>query len=381
MLTSKKTYNVLFNLLCSLFYVVSCISFAEESHHSTNKLNNIKQAITSQKQKISTVSKKTKALEKQLKQGDIAISNVAKALNITQTSLTNTTKKLAILAKQKKQLTQQQQQQEKLLAKQLQSAYTSGNHDYLKLLLNQEDPSNIQRTITYYQYLNNARVHEIENFKTTINTLLDVVTEEQEKSTQLKQLKTQQVVQQSNLKQAKLARTKTIKQLNSQLSSSKQQLSKLVDAEENLLIEIQRLAKLAKASISLNGLSKVKAKLSWPVKGRLQHTFGSKKQGYLKWKGVLISAPSGREVNSIYHGKVLFSDWLKGYGLVTVVDHGNGYMSLYGHNQALLKAVGDTVKAGEAIALVGQSGGLNSPALYFEVRHKGQALNPKQWCK
>ncbi len=169
----------------------------------------------------------------------------------------------------------------------------------------------------------------------------------------------------NNLKQSKNERAKTIQKLNQELSSSKQQLAKLVEAEENLLIEIQRLARLAKKSVELNGLGKLKGKLAWPVNGKIRRSFGSRKQGYLKWKGVLLTAPVGRQVNSIYNGKVLFSDWLKGYGLVTVIDHGNGYMSLYGFNQALLKSVGDTVEAGEPIALVGQSGGQDQAALYF----------------
>ena len=137
----------------------------------------------------------------------------------------------------------------------------------------------------------------------------------------------------------------------------------------------------AKQAENLVGLSKLKRKLSWPVKGRINHSFGSSKQGYLKWKGVFLSAPIGREVKTIHNGTVLFSDWLKGYGLVTVVDHGDGYMSLYGHNQALLKSVGDRVEAGEPIALVGQSGGQANSGLYFEIRHTGIAVNPKLWCK
>lgn len=369
-------------LLCSFFCIVSLATFSSaQANNSDQQLDEIKQKINSEKTKISQVSQQAKDLEKQLKKDDIAIANVAKALNQTSAELKQTQNRITELTKQKKQLTQQKQQQETLLAKQIQAAYTSGNHDYLKLLLNQEDPSKVQRAITYYQYLNKARIAEIETFKATITDLLAVVTELEEKSAILNNLKTQQIVQQNNLKQSKNERAKTIQKLNNELSSSQQQLAKLVEAEENLLIEIQRLARLAKKSVELNGLGKLKGKLTWPVKGKIRRSFGSRKQGYLKWKGILLTAPVGRQVNSIYNGKVLFSDWLKGYGLVTVIDHGNGYMSLYGFNQALLKSVGDTVEAGEPIALVGQSGGQDQPALYFEIRHQGQAVNPKIWCK
>lgn len=377
---SWKHYSI--RLLCSFCCIVSLATFAfEQKANSDQQLDEIKQKINSEKNKISQVSQQAKDLEKQLKKDDIAIAKVAKALNQTSADLKKTQTRITELSKQKKQLSEQKQQQETLLAKQLQAAYTSGNHDYLKLLLNQEDPSKVQRAITYYQYLNKARIAEIETFKATITELLTVVTELEEKSATLNNLKTQQIVQQNNLKQSKNERAKTIQKLNQELSNSKQQLAKLVEAEENLLIEIQRLARLAKKSVELNGLGKLKGKLAWPVNGKIRRSFGSRKQGYLKWKGVLLTAPVGRQVNSIYNGKVLFSDWLKGYGLVTVIDHGNGYMSLYGFNQALLKSVGDTVEAGEPIALVGQSGGQDQAALYFEIRHQGQAVNPKIWCK
>lgn len=383
MLLLSKLYSTYIRILCSLGCIVCFISFSAENTQS-DQLNTLKQQISTHQQTVKQVNKQTKKIEKQLKSDDLAISVIAKALNSTESNLRITRQKLSELNKQKQQLSHQQKQQEKLLAKQLQSAYTSGNHDYIKLLLNQDKPSDIQRNVTYYQYINNARINEIQTFKHTIQKLTHVVTEQQEKSEKLTQLKSQQTIQQNNLQQAKLERTKTIKKLNNQLSTTKKRLAKLIDEEENLVAEIQRLAeqaKRAKATVKLNGLSHVKAKLSWPVKGKIQHTFGSKKQGYLTWKGVVISASLGKEVHSIYDGKVLFSDWLKGYGLVTVIDHGDGYMSLYGHNQALLKSVGDTVKKGEAIALVGQSGGQNSSSLYFEVRYNGQAVNAKTWCK
>jgi septal ring factor EnvC (AmiA/AmiB activator) len=169
--------------------------------------------------------------------------------------------------------------------------------------------------------------------------------------------------------------------LSKQLLSSQQQLNKLKAEENNLTQALNKLAAMIKAEIDLTGLSKLKNRLSWPVKGKISHSFGTKKQGYLTWKGVLISAPISHQVSTIHNGTVLFSDWLKGYGLLTVVDHGNGYMSLYAHNQTLLKSVGDRVETGEPIALVGQSGGQSSSGLYFEIRHQGKALNPKIWCR
>ncbi len=271
--------------------------------------------------------------------------------------------------------------QEQLLAKQLRSAYTTGQHDYLKLLLNQEQSEKIQRSITYYQYLNKARTQEIDNFQVTIADLLQVTTEHQEQITQLEVLKKSQQQQRLTLSKNKLKRKKTITVLNKKLLSSNQQLTKLKTEEANLTAALQKLEALIRAEIDLTGLSKLKKKLSWPVKGRLLRSFGSRKQGYLKWKGVLLGSPIGRQVRTIHNGTILFSDWLKGYGLLTVIDHGNGYMSLYAHNQTLLKSVGDRVETGEPIALVGQSGGQDQAGLYFEIRHQGKAVNPKLWCR
>ena len=129
------------------------------------------------------------------------------------------------------------------------------------------------------------------------------------------------------------------------------------------------------------GLNKSKGKLNWPSKGKLKHTFGQRKHGGIDWKGVLIGAKEGTNVNSINNGQVVFADWLKGFGWVIVVDHGEGFMSLYGHAQTLLKDVGDMVREGETLALVGQSGGQSSSGLYFEIRHKGRAVNPIKWCR
>ena len=278
-------------------------------------------------------------------------------------------------------LISQKQQQEKVLAQQLRTAYTSGNHDYIKLILNQENPAKVLRTLTYYNYLNVAKIKEIDQFQLTLTQLLKVTTDLQEKMTLLSQLKAQQNQQKLTLQQSKKRRSSTLASLNKELLSSQQQLAKLAVEEENLVAALQQLTSLVKPQIKLSGLSQLKKKLRWPVKGNLVRRYGSQKQGYLKWKGVLMTAPLGRQVQTIHNGTVLFADWLKGYGLVTVIDHGDGYMSLYAHNQTLLKNTGDRVESGESIALVGQSGGQSRPGLYFEIRHLGKAVNPMIWCK
>lgn len=353
----------------------------QSKQQNTRKLNDVQQAIAKQESNIFKVNKSRSTLERQLKNDDLAIAKAAKSINETTQQLKITNKKIVSFSKEKQQLSAQKIKQEQLLAQQLRSAYTSGQHDYLKLILNQDESKKVQRTISYYQYLNQARLKEINKFQTTITRLMEVTTQHQEQVAQLETLKTNQQQQQQHLNENKSKRSQTLVSLSKELLSSKQQLTKLKAEEANLTAALKKLTALIRAEIDLIGLSKLKRQLSWPVKGRVLHNFGSRKQGYLKWKGVLLSAPIGRQVRTIHNGTILFSDWLKGYGLLTVIDHGNGYMSLYAHNQTLLKSVGERVETGEPIALVGQSGGQEQPGLYFEIRHQGKAVDPKLWCK
>jgi septal ring factor EnvC (AmiA/AmiB activator) len=364
------------------------VSFAEQSSDTDNTqketnqaLSKVQQQISQQQQSIKQTNNKRSVLEDQLRSDDIAIAKIAKTMIKTQNDFQDTKQTLKNLAQEKVSLTNKKQQQEKVLAQQLRTAYTSGHHDYIKLLLNQESPASVERTVTYYKYLNDARIKEIDQFQIVLSDLLAVTTKHQEQAKKLNILKQEQAEQKITFQQNKQERKKTIRALNKELLNSKQLLEKLVAEEENLVIALQRIAALSRKSAELVGLSKLKRKLSWPIKGKISHSFGSRKQGYLKWKGILLAAPVGKQVKAIHNGTVLFSDWLKGYGLVTVLDHGAGYMSLYGHNQALLKSVGDRVETGEPISLIGQSGGQNQSGLYFEIRRDGQAVNPKVWFK
>ena len=378
----------LFASILSLSCVLMSVNATEQSSDNgdtTNKTNQalskVQQQIVEQEKSIKQTSNKRSSLENQLRNDDISIAKIVKAMIKTQDDFEDTQQTLKELAQEKITLTHKKQQQEKVLAQQLRAAYTSGHHDYIKLLLNQQSPASVERTVTYYKYLNDARIKEIDQFQIVLSDLLAVTTQHQEQAKKLNTIKQQQAEQKIVFQNTKQERKNTIRALNKELLGSKQLLAQLVAEEQNLVVALQRIAALAQQSAELVGLKKLKRKLSWPVKGKISHSFGSRKQGYLKWKGILLAAPVGKQVKAIHNGTVLFSDWLKGYGLVTVLDHGAGYMSLYGYNQALLKSVGDRVETGEPIALVGQSGGQSQSGLYFEIRSDGQAVNPKAWFK
>ena len=384
--TVKKIslFASILSLSCVLMSV-NATAQSSDNGDTTNKTNQalskVQQQIVEQEKSIKQTSNKRSSLENQLRNDDISIAKIVKAMIKTQDDFEDTQQTLKELAQEKITLTHKKQQQEKVLAQQLRAAYTSGHHDYIKLLLNQQSPASVERTVTYYKYLNDARIKEIDQFQIVLSDLLAVTTQHQEQAKKLNLIKQQQAEQKIVFQNTKQERKNTIRALNKELLGSKQLLAQLVAEEQNLVVALQRIAALAQQSAELVGLKKLKRKLSWPVKGKISHSFGSRKQGYLKWKGILLAAPVGKQVKAIHNGTVLFSDWLKGYGLVTVLDHGAGYMSLYGYNQALLKSVGDRVETGEPIALVGQSGGQSQSGLYFEIRSDGQAVNPKAWFK
>ena len=321
-------------------------------------------------------------MEEQLKQAEIKIAESVKALNQTQSRIRENTQQQATLKKQKQELEQKKAIQQDVLEKQIRSAFMTGNYDYAKMLLVQDNASKIERTLTYYQYLNKARQEQIDELQVVVQDLDATNQEIAQKVSELEDIKATQQTQKSKLDQQQQRRQTTLAKLRTSISSDAAKVEQLQLSERNLLeIIAQAQQKPETTAVTLTGLQREKGQLLKPTRGRMRSLFGKRRQGQLRWKGVVFNGIEGSPVKAIYNGKVLYADWLKGFGLVTVVDHGEGFMSLYGHNQALLKQAGDVVTTGENIALVGQSGGQAEPGLYFEIRHKGQAINPNQWLK
>ena len=320
-------------------------------------------------------------LEGVLKQSELEIAKVAKALSSTKQSLDKIKDEQQALQKEQSELKTAIRQQQSLLASQLKSAFMAGHYDYAKMLFYQEDAKSFERVITYYKYVAKARQKEIETFRDNVARLEAVNAELVEKAESLARLQDEQENQRAILLTRQNDRKATLNKLNQTIASESQRIASLqanekalMDAIEQARIAAERAAR--EATITLDGLAKLKGQLDSPVKGRIRKLFGNRRQGQVRWKGIVIDGAEGDPVNSIAPGKVLYADWLRGFGLVSIVDHGDGYMSVYGHNQALLKQAGDEVRRGERIALVGRSGGQEFPNLYFEIRHKGKAVNP-----
>lgn len=360
---------------------IICLSFSVSGQEQAD-LESIQQQIKDKQEQINQQLESARALQDSLKTVELQIAKTAKALNQTEISLANNQKQLADLRKKKEGYQGSLQQQKAALALQIRSAYMTGDYDFAKMLLNQQDAANFERTITYYQYLNKERKSQIDSFNLLVQELQKVDSQLIENQQELQTLKVQQIEQQKSFKAQLSEREVTLSAIQASIESEEAKIAQLQINEKNLLEALTRAQQQAsKQSISLDGLAALKGSLLMPAQGRLRKMFGRFRQGQIKWKGVVIYGGAGEQVVAIHDAKVLYSDWLRGFGLVTVLDHGDGFMSLYGHNQALLKQAGDTVQAGEAVALLGQSGGQSRPNLYFEIRHKGRPINPVNWLQ
>lgn len=348
------------------------------------KLAELQAELRARQQVLENNRASAQELENVLKASELEIAKVAKALSSTRQSLKNIEQEQAKLAAEQETLKAAIRKQQSLLSSQLKSAFMAGHYDYAKMLFYQDDARTFERVITYYQYVAKARQKEIESFRGNVARLEEVNAELSEKALSLAALKDEQEGQRAVLITRQDDRKATLKKINKTIASENQRIASL-QADEKALKDAIEAARIAaeraarEAEVSMDGLAKLKGKLAAPVKGRIRNLFGSRRQGQVSWKGIVIDGAEGDPVNSIAPGKVLYADWLRGFGLVAIVDHGEGYMSVYGHNQALLKQAGDDVRQGERIALVGRSGGQEYPNLYFEIRHKGKALNPSSW--
>ena len=300
------------------------------------------------------------------------------------------------LRKQKRELKKLKKQQQKtrnklasqrsILSQQIRAAYMIGQQEYLKLLLNQENPAAIGRTLTYYDYFHKARSHHIDEAVVTIKKLDQLTAQVKIKTGELKASRKQQHTEKQKLEDDFIDRSIIVKKMEKDIANQGNRLKKLVADEQllqQLLKEIRNIMPSMLTEIDKREtFSKRRGRLKWPVKGKVKRLFGKSRQAAnLKWNGVLIPSAEGKEVKAISHGRVAYADWLRGYGMLVIIDHGDGYMTLYGYNQALYKETGDWVEEGEVIATVGRSGGQSKSGLYFEVRVKGKPSNPVKWCR
>jgi septal ring factor EnvC (AmiA/AmiB activator) len=268
------------------------------------------------------------------------------------------------------------------LGSQVRAAYMSGNQEKLKLLLNQRDPATLGRMMTYYGYLNNHRSGNIRTIGSRIRELAELRGQVAAEEARLSDLTGQQSRELASVEKAQQDRRELLASLQNKLASEGREIERLAAQEKDLARLIAELTSiLSDYPISAEEpFEEYRGRLTWPVAGTLIHDFGQPRVGgQLKWNGVVLATDRGREVRAVYHGRVAFADWLAGMGLLVIVDHGDGYMTLYGYNETILKRTGDWVAPGDVLATVGDSGGQARPGLYFEIRNGTKPLNPRRW--
>jgi septal ring factor EnvC (AmiA/AmiB activator) len=361
-----------------------------------------------QKQELNALRNRIDTLQKTLAASEESKNEAADALRESERAISETNRLLRGLAEDQRavnarlaDLREQNQRtagdleaQRTRLARLLYQQYTGGQPDALKLLLNREDPNRIAREIHYLTYLARARAELIASLRANLGHISGLTQETQQESAELAAINTAQQAQRKRLESEKAARKAVLMKVSRQIDQQRREISTLKRDETRLAKLVEQLGRmLARAKPpglrnerlpdgvpATGAFGQLKGRLYLPVRGELKNRFGGPREGSgVLWKGLFIASPAGQDVKAIAAGRVVFADWLRGFGNLLIIDHGDGYMSLYGNNESLFKQVGDPARGGETIAAVGNSGGNMDSGLYFEIRHQGVAFDPLGW--
>lgn len=348
------------------------------------ELGRLQQAIARIKDELADTRKERSSVASQLEELETSISNVQRSLRELNERIAASEQELGFLQEQAGTLEQQRTAQLGHVRRYLQAAHRAGKASTLKLLLNQNDPALGSRMLRYYQYLGNARLAHLADFRDTLVSMSEVSTDISLTSEELRARHAALEAEQARLAQRQQERQALLDELDVNLQTGSAELAGLEQQRaeiEALLEELRNSIADLDAGDADTPFAERRGKLSWPADGKVLHGFGSKHElGDLTREGVTLATAAGTPVRAVHHGRVVFSDWLGNSGQLLIIDHGDGFMTLYAHNQELRKTVGDWVASGEVVATVGNTGGQRESALYFEIRRNGKAENPVNWC-
>jgi len=384
-------------VFCFLLGALASLGYAEDLQTS-NELNKVESDINEVKQDMQRLSQQKDNLQNLLADIEKHYGEIAALLKTLQVQIEQKRQSLDKIRQDTLVYQNEIDKLSKELAAQIRAAYAMGQKEKLKLLLNQQDPALSSRMMVYFNYFNKERLKKLAAIEAAVQRLDQLDKQKQTETELLEQDLEQNKSEQAALDEARKQRNELLVQIGNDFSSSEQQLSLLQESqnrlkslmaslpitEEELAVDAEQAKELSSSmensSEIQNDFSTLKGKLHWPVNGRLAQKFGSpRSEG--TWDGVLIDASEGMDIKAVTRGKVVYAEWLRGYGLMTIIDHGQGYMTLYAFNQSLYKRMGDRVEAGDVIASVGQSGGRSQPGLYFGIRKKGVPIDPIEWCR
>jgi septal ring factor EnvC (AmiA/AmiB activator) len=324
-------------------------------------------------------------LSRELKSVELSVSDVRASLEEVRRQRAEHAGKRAALAEEKRARQADLVRERDSLAGQLRAAYLIGREEPLKLLLNQQDPTRAGRMFAYYSYFGRARAEQVTRINENLARLDQVEAEMAAQDEQLAALEEQRREELQRLDTARARRGEVLASLEAEARTRAKTLARMKRQQsglEKLLRELKRAMEKYPVTVDTNtAFGRLRGTLAWPAVGKLVARFGEDRVGGLKWDGVLIATERGNPVRAVSQGRVVYADWLPGLGLLTIVDHGDGYLSLYGHNDRLYEAVGERVEAGEPVAAAGDSGGRTRPEVYFEIRKGGRPIDPRPWFR
>ncbi len=363
--------------------LLSSSAWAQDQQATQQQLDRLKQEVAQVQQRIAKQERERQDEQQALAQAERSIGRVVAELRTLDQELLQLDDDMQGLQSQRLALETGLAERRELIEQLIQEQYRQGRQPRLQLLLKQEDPERLDRMLRYYDYMNAELIEQLQAYQQQLNSLgttrAQIGSTEQQIATRRAQLE----LEQQQLETARADRQAAVAQLARAQQQEQQRLAALrrdQQALEALLADIQRSLEAARLAQDSQEFSRLKEALPWPLQGRILRSYGHQRSG-VAFEGLLIAAQAGAEVKAVHHGRVVFSDWLRGYGLVMILDHGSGYMSLYGQNQTLLFEPGDWVTTGQTIATAGNSGGNEETGLYFSIRHQGTPVNPSQWLK
>ncbi|MCD6046115.1 MAG: peptidase [Gammaproteobacteria bacterium] len=375
-ITARKRKILSFIIMASFITTVFADNQNNKLSHIKNEIESLKQSIAQDKDSYKTAQNDLQATEIKMNHFLISISQLEKKMSQLQNSIARLNQQISIL--QNNLL-----QEEADLGKEMRNAYEFGQDSAVKLILNTEAPNDLQRMMQYFRLLNEDKVTSMKKVKDNLDQLLELQQHLEQRKAQLQNIRLQEQDLVRDLKQQQLQRQKLITAINDTLTAKTDRLNALQQNRRTLEGLVQQL-KTQPAITTLPPFSfpTLRGRLPWPLSGTIVEHFGSSvEESNLQWSGVLIDTPQNTPVRAIYPGRVIFADWLKGFGLLVIIDHGQDYMSLYGRNDALMVKTGDNISFGQIIARAGSTGGYDKSSLYFEIRHQGDPVDPEQWCK
>ncbi|MDH3901909.1 MAG: peptidoglycan DD-metalloendopeptidase family protein [Xanthomonadales bacterium] len=349
-----------------------------------SRLKRLKTEISSLRKELERTRSTLSNEQKSLKAADLEIQSSALELRRLESTRQVHEDELSVLHTERRNYLASLEKRRDLLAEQIMAAYRLGRESRLKLVLNQDSPALLSRTLAYYDYFSRSQSAQISELKQVLKTLDQMQVKINVELSAIDVVQRNQQAVLDDMTDQRNQRKVVIENLASQIDTEETRLAELQRDRHDLEELLEKLSNvLADIPADLGqrqSLDKLKGKLPIPVKGRVKHAYGQPRTAGLHWQGWLISASIGSEVKSIAHGRVAYADWLRGYGLLLIIDHGDGFMSLYANNESLLREVGDWVETGSDISTVGTSP-LNGNGLYFEIRKDSKAMDPAVWLK